>query len=101
MARAFPLGDRPANRERAAHTVFAQPADMAQERLGAARAIGADQQRCAVAVRVGDLRQRLIQHGDVIGGGVRAGVARPQQPSQELPGVVQERHDRVEAEDCA
>ena len=31
----------------------------------------------AVPVLVGNLRQGLVQHADVIGGGVRAGIARP------------------------
>ena len=52
----------------------------------------------AVAVRVGDLRQRLVQDGDVVGGGVRPGAARAQQPGQRLAGVVQEAQQRVVAE---
>ena len=63
-------------------------------RVRAASAIGADQDRNAVPVRIGDLRERGVQDGDVIGGGVRAGVTGPQQPGQELPGVVAEGQDR-------
>ena len=44
----------------------------------------------------------LAQHGDVIGGGVTAGVARPQQPGQGLPGgdvgAIQKHQQRVKAE---
>ena len=42
-----------------------------------------------MAVGVGDLGQGLIEDGDVVGGGVRAGVAWPQHAGQGLAGVVQ------------
>lgn len=71
---------------------------MGEERLGAARAIGPDQDWDAVPVRIGDLGERGVEDADVVGGGVRAGVAWPEQPGQELPGVVQERQDRMVAE---
>ena len=35
----------------------------------------------------GQLRQRGVEHFDVVGGGVGAGVARAQQPGQRLPGT--------------
>ena len=50
----------------------------------------------------GQLRSACADDGDVVGGGVRAGVARPQQHRQRLPGpvgaVVDERAQRVEPE---
>ena len=50
----------------------------------------------------GQRRQRHVQHGDVVGGGVGAGVAGAQQPGQRLPagdvGTVQETQQRVEPE---
>ena len=61
-----------------------------------ARAIGADQH--ITAVSSGDLGDRLAQDLDVIGGGVRPGVARPQARGQELGRVVAPHADRVVAE---
>ena len=75
-SRRVPLGDRPADRELAAHRLLAQAADVGEELPGAAGGVGADQDRGAVPVRVGDLGQRRVEHGDVVGGGVRSGVAR-------------------------
>lgn len=43
-----------------------------------------------VAVRVRDLRERGVEHSDVVGGGVRAGVATAQQPGEGLGGVIAE-----------
>ena len=76
--------------------------------MGSAGGVGADQDLWCVRV----LRprtvvrwqriERLAQHGDVIGGGVTAGVARPQQPGQGLPagdvGAIQKHQQRVKAE---
>jgi len=94
---AFSVGDRPAHAELCQYGLGAQAADVGQERLGAARPVRADEHRNAVPVRIRHLRQRLVQDADVVSGGVRAGVTRPQQPGQELPGVVAERQDRVVA----
>ena len=51
---------------------------------------------------VGEAGQRHVQHPDVIGGGVGAGVARTQQPRQRLPtghvGTVQEAEQGMEPE---
>ncbi|WP_351234975.1 hypothetical protein [Streptomyces sp. NPDC002133] len=44
------------------------------------------------------LSERVVQHRDVIGGGVGSGVAGPQLPGHALAGVGQETHQRVEAE---
>ena len=46
-------------------------------------------------VRVGVLRQRLVQHRDVVGRGVAAGIAPAEGRGEELPGVVAERQHRV------
>ncbi len=47
-------------------------------------------------------RQRLVQHGDVIGGGVGTGATGAQQPGQRLPtgdlGAIEKRQQRVQAE---
>jgi hypothetical protein len=42
-----------------------------------------------VPVRVGDLGEGLVEHGDVIGGGVRPRPTLLQQPGEGFPGVVQ------------
>ena len=52
-----------------------------------AGAVGADQDLPVKRLRV-DLRKREIQHGLVIGGGVRAGVPRPQDPCGRRAGPV-------------
>ncbi len=75
-----------------------QGSQVGQERLGAARAVGADEDRGAVAVGVGNLGEGLFEEGDVVGGGVRSGVARPQETGEGLAGVVQEAEHRVVAE---
>jgi hypothetical protein len=68
-----------------------------QERLAAASGVGAHEHINAVAVRVGQLHDRLVEHGDVVGGGVGPGPTRPQDSSEGLAGVVAEREDRVVA----
>jgi hypothetical protein len=69
-----------------ARNAFVQPAVSADQRLvghgGAGRGSGPG----------------LVEHGDVVGGGVRPGVAATQHPCQELAGVVAEREQRVVAE---
>ena len=62
--------------KKVSHAVLAQAADVGQEGVAGAGRVAADQDVGAVAVGVGDLRQRLVEHGDVVGGGVRPGVAR-------------------------
>jgi hypothetical protein len=66
--------------------------------LRATGAVGADEDFGAVAVGVGDLCEGLVEDGDVVGGGVRSGVARPQEASEGLAGVVEEAEQRVVAE---
>jgi hypothetical protein len=77
---------------------LAQRPDMRQPCLGGAGAVGADQDRCAIPIRVGDLRQCLLGHADVVGGGIGVRVPGPQHPGQRLPGVVQPGEQRVIAE---
>jgi len=48
-----------------------------------------------IAHRFRQLRQRQIKHGDVIGGGVRPGVTRAQDPGERLVGVIQIGQQRV------
>lgn len=66
-------------------TVLAPPSDVGQQAVSAAGRVTADHDRGAVPIRVRDLGQRGVQHGDVVGGGVRPGVARSQQPGQGFP----------------
>jgi len=84
----LPAGDRPADREAAAHRVVAQAAEMTEELPGAAGTIGPDQDRGAMPMLIGDLGQGGVEHGDVIGGGVAARVPPPQYRGEELAGVV-------------
>ena len=65
--------------------------------VGVARAVRADQDLLA-APPVWDLAQRPVQHGEVVGGGVAAGVARAQQHCEGLAGVVQPGPEGVMAE---
>ena len=47
---------------------------------------------------VGQLTDRLVQHGDVVGDRVRHGVARPQHHPERLAGGISKAVDRVEPE---
>src|SRR5450755_5158827 len=58
--------------------------------------VGADQDLPVERLRV-ELREREIQHGLVIGGGVRAGVPRPQDPGGRLAGPVEIAQQRTMA----
>jgi len=64
--------------------------------VGGARAVRGDQQ--PAPVRLGYLRDRLGQHGDQVGGGVRPGVAGAQQQTGQFLGVVDPTPERVVAE---
>jgi hypothetical protein len=79
-------------------------ADPVQEGVRGAGGVGADEHpptRPPPAPVRRQLLERVPRHGDVVGGGIRPGVARPQQHRQRLPGalapVVDERPQRVEA----
>ncbi|MFI9122319.1 hypothetical protein ACIGW0_23455 [Streptomyces bikiniensis] len=72
------LGDGIPDREERVHATLAQGAYVVQERFGSSGAVGADEENGAVAAGVGDLGQGRVQDGDVVGGGVGSGVARPQ-----------------------
>ncbi|BFO13924.1 hypothetical protein SHKM778_03120 [Streptomyces sp. KM77-8] len=71
---------------------------MGEEGFRAARAVGADENFGSVAVSVGDLREGLVEDGDVVGCGVRSSVARPQDACEGLAGVVEEAEQRVATE---
>ncbi len=79
-------------------TPLAQCTDVGEEDFRASGAVRADEDFGAVAVGVGDLGQGRIQDGDVVGGGIGAGVARPQHSGQGFAGVVQKAQQRVVAE---
>ena len=87
------VGDRVADRE-------VQPGGekRADQGVGVARPISPHQDRGAAVTRpVGHLGQRPVQHDQVIGGGVTAGVPGPQDRREGLAGVVQPRPERVMA----
>jgi len=81
------------------------PDQPVQERVSGAGAVGADQHLPSwpgAGTMTGQLRQGLAGDGDVIGGGVRPGVARPEQHRERLTravgAVVGERPQRVVTE---
>jgi hypothetical protein len=84
---AFGLADRPADRVLHPSTPTAalrgEPVD---DRVGGGGRVAAHQQMPAMLGR--DLRKRLAQHVEVVGGGVRPGVAGPQLDREQLVGVV-------------
>ncbi len=59
-------------------------------------AVGAHQDLAVERLDV-ELLEREVKHGDVIGRGVRARVARPQHAGQRLPGAVEVAQQRVMA----
>ena len=65
--------------------------------MAGAGGIDAQQQLDALDVLGGDLRQRLLGHRDLIGGGVRAGVAGAQLAGQRLTGLIGVGQHRVKA----
>jgi hypothetical protein len=72
--------------------------DVGEEGFRGSGTVGAHQDVGALSVGVGDLCECLVEHCDVIGGGVRVGVAGPQPAGQCLAGVGEEAQQRVEAE---
>jgi hypothetical protein len=58
--------------------------------------IGPDQDLDALDQLNRDLRQRTVDHRDVIGGGIRAGVPRPEHRAERFPGLVRVHVQRVE-----
>jgi len=91
-------GDRDPDRELGVDAVTAQAAQVSEEFVAAAGRVGPDEDRAAVPIRVRDLPQSVAQDGDVIGGSIRSGVTRPQNPGQGLTGRVEETQQRVIAE---
>lgn len=69
-----------------------------EEGLRGSGAVGADQDLGAVPVSVGDLCEGVVQHRDVIGGGVGSGVAGPRSARHGLAGVSEETQQRMKAE---
>ncbi len=78
-------GDRDSDGELRVQAVFAQAAGVGEELVAATGRVGPDEDRAAVAVRVGNLVQGLVQDGDVVGGGVAAGVTRRGIPARVSP----------------
>ncbi len=58
---------------------------MLEEGFGAPGATGADQDRDAVAVRLGHLGQRGVEHLDVVAGRVGAALPRRSTPARNSP----------------
>jgi len=86
------FGDQVANGE--LQPLAGQRADQG---VGVAGTITLDQDRLAPPP-VRQLSEGFLQHAQVVGGGVAAGVPGPQDRRQRLAGVVQPSTDRVEAE---
>jgi hypothetical protein len=75
-------------------------AEVVGQLVGGAAGVGPHQDRL-VTCGAGELGQGQIDRLDVVGGGVGAGITRPQDPAQRLPGAVtavQVGQQRVEAE---
>jgi hypothetical protein len=95
----FQLADRPANR--VLHpppplgALLGQPV---QYRVSRGGRVAADQQTPPMCG--GDLRERLGEDVEVIGSGIRAGVAVPQLDREQFTGVVADDQDRVEPMVC-
>jgi hypothetical protein len=68
---------------------------VADQLQGGSGAVDGDQQ--VASLWVGDLGDRLGEYGDVVGGGVGAGVPGSQQQGQGFAGVVTPRSERVVA----
>lgn len=92
------LGDCVSDREEGTNSSFPQVADVGEEGFRGSGTVGADEDVGAVPVSVGDLRERLVEHRNVIGGSVGSGVSGPQPPRHGFAGVREETQQRVEAE---
>jgi hypothetical protein len=94
---ADPLVSRQADRE--PHATLAQ---VVNQRVGGAAGVGPHHDRLGAGGRW-ELGEREVDQLDVVGGGVGAGIARPQDPRQGLAGAilaVQEGQQRVEPKAC-
>src|SRR3954454_24539021 len=78
---------------------FSRIAALGGKRLRRTAAVGAHQE-LAIKVCGGELLEGEREHGEVIGRGVRAGVAGPQDRGQRLAGLVELTADRVKANPC-
>jgi hypothetical protein len=92
------FGDRGADTESDVEVPLAPGPDVGEETVTGSGRIRAEQDRGPVSVGVGDLGEGLVEDGDVVGGGVRAGPALAQHTGEGLAGVVQETQQRVEPE---
>jgi hypothetical protein len=89
------LGQGEPDREPYVHALAAQPTHVPEPCFRRPGTVSADQDRGAIAVFIRDLRDGQVGDRDVIGGGVRPGVAVAQQTGEGLVGVVQEAEQRV------
>lgn len=92
------LGDGVSDREEGTDSAFPHAADVGEEGFRGSGTVGADQDVGAMPVGVGDLRECLVEHLDVIRGGVGSGVTGPQPPRHSFAGVGEETQQRMEAE---
>lgn len=90
--------DGVSDREEGTDSSFPHVADVGEKGLRGSGTVGADEEVGAVPVRVGDLRECLVEHRDVVAGGVGTGVSGTQPARQCLAGVGQEAQQRMEAE---
>lgn len=92
------LGDGVSDREEGVDPALAQSADVGEERIHGACAIGAHEDIGAAAVGVGELGERVVEYLYVIACGVHSGIARTQPSRQYLADVSQEAQQGVVAE---
>ena len=92
------LGDGVSDREEGTDSSFPHVADVGEECFRGSGTVGADEDVGAVTLRVGDLRECLVEHRDVVARGVGTGVSGTESARQCLAGVGQEAQQRVEAE---
>lgn len=71
-------GDGVSDREVGTDSSFVQVTDVDEEHLATSGTVGADEDVGAVPVGVGNLGECLVEHRDVVSGGVRTGVPGPQ-----------------------
>ena len=79
------LGDRVSDGEEGTDSSFPRISDVGEEGFRGSGAVGADEDVGAVPVGLGDLRECLVEHRDVVVRGVGAGVPGPQPAGRGLP----------------
>jgi hypothetical protein len=85
------VGDGVSDGEAGLDPVLPQGAYVGEEGSGAACAVGADKDGGAVAVGVGDLREGVVQDGDVVGGGFAPAFPGRRMPARASP-VLSRKH---------